>query len=429
MFKQKYQSIALLILFLFSLSLFAVIVYAFGISPVTIYKEDLKKGSGFQTSITVNYGSVENGRILVEFKDDYLNGWIVPAEGVKAGNNYEISVPEGSTHYDVLLNVKIPNDAPNGEHKTNFRLMIVSAPKVQTNGGVGSNVQMAAQADVDLFVIGVDKKSFEILSATLPQTSEETPLQLSLKINNKGNVQLLPLTVNLSIFTKENELIYSSLSKGNKVIPSFTISDTVYTFENTLKEGYYDAKVDVFDNNLLVYSTELPLEIKKPKNTMQTGFLEKVNAPSSLKLNEETKFKGLFSNKDSSIVSAKLVAELYQNNELVETLMSEPSQVNSGNSAELSITYLAKKDGKFTLKAYVIYDDKISNTIETDFIVEEKQAQLAEPKLFANTMDLIIILLIFIVVLIIVYLILHRTHKEEIKETNSKLTKKTKPKK
>lgn len=427
MFKPKYQYIALLTVFLVLLSLFTVIVYGFGISPVTIYKEDLNKGSSFQTTITVNYGDVENGKILVEFKDDYLNGWIVPVEGVKSGNNYEISVPEGSTNYDVLFDVKIPNDAPNGEHKTNFRLMIVSAPKTQASGGVGSNVQMAAQADVDLFVIGEDKKSFEISSTTLPQTYEGTPLQLTLKINNKGNIQLLPLTVNLSIFTKEKELIYSSSTKGNKVIPSFTIDDTVYTFENTLKEGYYDVKVDVFDNNLLVYSTELPLEIKKPKNTMQTGFLDKVNVPSSLKLNEEIQFKGLFSNKDSSTVSAKLVAELYQNNELIETLMSEPLQVSSGSSAELSISYLAKKEGEFTLKAYVIYDDKISNTIETNFVVGEKQVQLAEPKLFANTMDLVIVLLILIVVLVIVYMILHRTHKDEVKEI--KVTKKTKPKK
>lgn len=413
--------ISLMLLIVLSVS-----VLGFGISPSNIYNDNLIKGSTFDTNIRVSHGIIENGQLKIELKKDYMDSWFEVKGGEKTSDGYLVNIAPESQATEVMVTVQVPKDAPNGLHQTNFRVMALSSPSKVENG-MGSVVQMAAQVDVMLTITGDEKKAFEIQLINLPKTEEGSSLKAYIKINNYGNVQLFPLTVNLTVYDSEKKEVYSAQEKASEIINAFTAGTQTVTFANPLNAGFYTAKMVVFDETTKFNTPDLPLEILELQGEKKiSGFLSKIQIPGMAKLNAPVEFIGIFNNNGNVPLSAKLMVELFKNNQKIETLSSETKTIEKGKDSEFKIQYIPTQLGLVDIKVYVVFNDQTSNIMETSMNIgaEEKAASVS----FASLIDIAAIILIFVVVLAIIYWVIHKTKQHPIQPVTQKTTPR-KPKK
>ncbi len=337
-----------------------------GVSPASIKIDDALKGSTYEkTFIAYNTGN-ETGLFTLNASGDSKD-WITFHEinGSAPVNSIEIS---GKGSKKLLVRFKIPQDAANARY--NSTLYVQSVPSQQIQGGAAAQAVMRMPVTVSIVVTGIQRLDGIVKNVNIRDIETGYPLRIYVDFLNTGNVEAKP-TISVDI------------SKDGKAIDSFISSETlvkVYANETIEVEwkttgretGDYSARVSVSLDGKKLEDKTLSFKMHPAGTLTIQGNLTSVDIEGEPLLNSLLKVKGNFANTGQLDTTAKFSAEIYKDNELIDTIQSEELLVPIRKTSSLISYYKIMATGNYVIKGKIFYGTKETEVIEKKFSVADK---------------------------------------------------------
>jgi hypothetical protein len=279
---------------------------------------------------------------------------------------------EGHQSVPLRLYVKIPHEVANGNY--NMSIVIETAP-TEIEMGENSSVVRAsfvAKSSVDIDISGKEVLQGKVEYISAGDTEIGYPVYFETLFVNTGNVIAAP---EMQITVENNLTQVDSFSyKSPGINPN--VREVVRIPWNTtgMEEGDYNATVSVFLGTEKLTVRNVSFEIL-PKGTFtRQGNMTQLKYTGDAKPNELLKITGVFENTGVIVTSAKLIGEVTMGDKLIDTFTSEEIQVPPFGTEDL-VSYLRLSDpGQYTVKAYVLYEGKKTNTSELSINIAEPAA-------------------------------------------------------
>ncbi|KPJ55184.1 hypothetical protein AMJ47_01570 [Parcubacteria bacterium DG_72] len=356
-----------IITFTFSIFLLTanIINAGLGISPSRIIIEHLLRDSHYEKTFVLSRSEPKedlNFRVLVE---DSIKDWITIDQGT------EFTMPAGQQRFPITIIVEPPPDTPNGSYGGNIRL--ISAPRAQEElGGSSAVTSLAAVIQSNFTVTGEQVLEYSILAINIKLVEEESPIGITLTINNTGNVKARPTKVHVDIYDKFKEIFLESYDITEMgFVDAFRKDDIIIEIPNKLSAEQYWAVVSVYRDNILLEEESVVFEIVEAGSLEKQGILKELLIDKEeFGLAEVVKITGLFENTGQVILSAKLVLEINKDDKLIDLIEGELVEIDVNGTKNLVAFFKPPEIGKYTIKGYAIYSGKTSSSKELRFKVK-----------------------------------------------------------
>ncbi len=155
------------------------------------------------------------------------------------------------------------------------------------------------------------------------------------------------------------------LSSDNQTV-GIEKQDSIFLEATTknLTNGEYLVTVKVFLKGELLKEANLPFVLLPPGTLTKQGELIAMTYDGQPALNSLIKIQGLFTNTGQVDVFAKLIAEIYINEVLSDTVESEEILVPSSFDSSITAYYKLEQNGTYVIKGYIAYDGKLTSSKE-----------------------------------------------------------------
>jgi len=225
------------------------VLAGFGVSPPYVKCNHLPRGSHYEQIIYLVRGEPKE-ELLAKVKIDVpgIEDWISIEQGL------EFELPKGIQQFPMKVIVDVPEEAALGEYKGTININTVPLKRIKE----GVTVALGAEVDVDLRVIEGEFSEFNIIRITIGNVEEGSPIKLTLKIENKGNVEAGPTKVHLDVFDKYHQQLLESGEKdiSGKVEP-FRIEEISVEFPTNLGVGQYWGDFKVYKDEEVAIEDKL----------------------------------------------------------------------------------------------------------------------------------------------------------------------------
>ena len=245
-------SFALLALFSFQQG-FA--LAGFGISPPSVVNKDLVPGSSF----------VQDVYLLQSVSDSDLNVDVtvnVPqiADWIKIENGNSFVITKGTQKFPMKVDINVPSNAKLGEYKGTIN--IKTSPVGKQADGVSVNV--GANIAVDLVVSSKTVSNFSIENFQILDSQKGSPIVLSMKVKNVGNVENGPTKASITLFDQygSQQIGQQEDAQITEKVNSFETKDILVHFPNNLEVGSYWANINVYNGDESVADGKMVFEVK-----------------------------------------------------------------------------------------------------------------------------------------------------------------------
>lgn len=313
----------------------------------------------------------------------------------------KFSIPAKSS-YRLKAYLEPPSDIANGVY--NGTIYVLSKPRrIPVVEGHGLSIETAITLFVFVDITGEQIIRYGVKSISAETAEEGDPISFTFTGMNTGNVRTSPVA-RIEIYNWNK----SALLKKE----SFTFGETLPTTERTyvqnvsskgLAEGQYWANVSVFAAGNLVGSDLKTFDIVKKGSLARMGELlhVSVNAPWA-SAGDVVRIDPVFKNTGQVPVSAKFKGEVSVDGMLLDTLESDEIEVQPGASANLTVYYTLKRQGRYTVSGAAYYSGKMTyekGTVINVLPLASKpvEANLLEQKLtFALAAILIILTIMYL---------------------------------
>jgi len=239
----------------------------FGVSPPVLLNENLLPGSSYEQIIyLVRSEPKESLSAKVVITADNFSNWIT----IVNGNEFEI--PEGIQQFPMKIKVNVPSDALLGFYEGKIRIDTKSLSKEPQKDPI--KVAYGGNVSIKLRVTSDKVSDYSIQSMYIEDAPQNLPLNLSVKVWNKGNILNGPNKAKIIIYDIYHK---DKLWEGEEIIAgkvgSFSMGDVFVKFPNTLEMGQYWAEINLFDEKGLAHQDELVFNVIEPVPVKNNNFL------------------------------------------------------------------------------------------------------------------------------------------------------------
>lgn len=354
-----------------------------GVSPASITIEDALKGSTYEKTFTA-YNTGNDSGIFTLNSTGASKDWITFYElnGTAKVESIEITA-KGSKK--LLVKFKIPADAANGVY--NSTLYVQTTPSGSTQGGAVAQAVIRMPVKVSINVTGIQRLDGIVKSIKIRDTEVGYPIKIYVEFQNTGNVEAKPA-------------ISVDISKDGKAIDTFTSSKTSVKVDTTeiiqvewnttgREAGDYSARVGVSLDGKKLEEKTLSFKIYPPGTLTRQGNLTSIDIEGEPLVNRVIKIKGIFINTGQIDTNAKFSAEIYKDNELVDTIKSEELLVCVEKTNSFISYYKITSTGNYAIKGKIFYGNKETDVLEKQFSVANKSTPGFESFILISSVILI----------------------------------------
>ncbi|MCD6550234.1 hypothetical protein J7K24_01660 [bacterium] len=174
----------------------------FGITPPDIINEHLVPGSSFEETIYLTRGDPdEELTAQVIINDSPIKDWITIEKGER------FPLPKGKKIVPMKVLINVPSGAEYGKYKGTITIKAVPS---KNKGGQVSTI-LAGTVDIELLVTQETFSDFKVKIISIPSEIEQnSPLVISIKLENLGNQKTRPSKVHLDIYDLYHKKILKS---------------------------------------------------------------------------------------------------------------------------------------------------------------------------------------------------------------------------
>jgi hypothetical protein len=248
----------------------------FGITPPYVKNTSLTRNSIYEQQILMvrsDPSSSQKAEIAIDAPE--LEGWLEIIEGSP------ILLPSGLQKVPMTVRVRVPSDAEFKEYTGAIRIRTLPADGALAQGSV--NISLGARVDIALTVIDRQIEDFRVRKISVAELNEggkfgwlffPGKIRFDMLIENTGNVDVAPSTVEFRIFDRTGETMLEevkNIGRITKISPYDT--DTVTAeLPTRLPAGSYIARYRVFNGEELKQEGDLTLSIQPQGSVQAAGF-------------------------------------------------------------------------------------------------------------------------------------------------------------
>ncbi len=318
--------------------------------PQTLEITNALRGGEYESTVTIFNPSKAEDTYKVG-AEGQAAGWLsfYQWENKKAFQTLAVA---GESNTDVLVKVKVPADTPNGTYTATIYAQ--SAPA--NAGSMGASIGVRANSHLTIGVTGTEIVSGTVSNISAITTEAGLPLRVETNFQNTGNVAVRP-QINCQISkgdSKVAELGYSNTTvkpNSQEIIP-------VDWTTKADQAGDYVAHVTVSVGDKVIATKEIPFQVVPSGTFTKQGELTGLAYEGEPLLGTMLKIQAAFQNTGQAHVRASLMAEVYCDGSLIDTIKSEESLVAVGQTGTLTSYLKLTKVGKYTIKGHVSYEGK-----------------------------------------------------------------------
>jgi hypothetical protein len=328
------------------------LVNAFGLSVLPVYiKMNVIRGQRFNLSISV-YNPGDEGVTYSIKADDKIANWVSFYIENQSAQINQISVPPTSSS-DFIASFKIPKDVPNGKYLSTIN---VGSSLVGEGSENTSSLSVAVPISVSFQVEGSQFLTGKVISITTTDTEINRLLRIKTEFQNTGDVIATPRIE--FVIIKNGALIANFVHNTTSVYVDNT-SVIITEWDTTGQTvGDYVANVKVYLNVTLLKEENLNFKILERGTLTAEGKIEEVTASNEVITGQPARIEVQFQNTGQIDLIAKISGEVYQNNNLVNTLQSDETLIKVGENGTLTAYFKPTKDGSYLIKSNVAYEGK-----------------------------------------------------------------------
>ncbi len=242
-------------------------VYAFGLSPATLYADNLVPGSHFEQEVViVGTGDSANLIVKVKFNVPGANDWIE----IDRGNEFKFSA--NNKKEKMLISVDVPQGTPVGKYKGSLNLEVI--PEAADNNDGQVSINYGGQIDVVLNVGSKAISSFNVKEVKVFDLEAgghfwfiKFPgiIKAILQIENTGNVAVAPDKIVLKIFDASQKQLLEAVSTDRIAsVKPLTTGWTNARIKTNLPAGSYWATYEIYQGDKIIQTDKIHLSIMAP---------------------------------------------------------------------------------------------------------------------------------------------------------------------
>ncbi|MDG6219293.1 MAG: hypothetical protein QCI00_07620 [Candidatus Thermoplasmatota archaeon] len=361
------------------------------VMPGAINLGDVVKGTYYTRQITIiNSGEEPIGIALSS--EGLLASYITFSQD--SDFSYTFDYLNVSKKENVLVRFFIPLTFPSGFFNTTIYVKTADFFDKDNNNTQTSSIYLSFPICVTLNATGEVNLSGEITYLEIKDNEVGYPILFHIGFLNKGNVIAFPA-------------IYINISRGSWYIDNLKHSQTwidsgrgeiiaiEWDTENR-EPGAYDARVTIVLDENIIEDQNLSFQILPRGSLTRNGELQNLSFSGNLQVGNTIKIIASFKNTGGIETTAKLIGEVYIDDNLVDSIESDGYLVKTGRASELISYYKLVELGQYTINGYVLYEGNQTSIKTISFQMGDE--------LFGNVLNTI---LLFIVVIIIFSFILY----------------------
>ena len=333
-----------------------------GLAPNSYDIKDALRGASYDVPLVItNMGETTTDFAIAA--EGEASAWL--SYDYKGETVEKVSVP-GSSKATFEVKISIPVDAVNGKHQA---IISVTSIPVQTTGG--SSVAVGALSHLDIEVTGN-----QIIAATASGIKTEDvetgyPLKIEVFVQNTGNVEVNPIiTANIT----SNGKAIDSVTKDDAKVGAGKGDFIIVEWDTTGNPvADYQAKVVVKVDGKDIASQDLSFKILPLGALTRSGELKSLELNDAPLVNLPSKMTATFVNTGQIDTRAKLTGEIYRDGQLIDTFTGEELLIAKGMEGQLTAYITVTDTGDYTIKGWVVYEGKETESKELDMTVTEPQ--------------------------------------------------------
>ena len=379
-----------------------------GISPSRLSIDHMLRGVEHRQTFVLSHGNHEEAKYLRVLVDDEIADWVTTDQGL------EFTWPEdGEQQFPINVIVTPPRDAPNGTYSGDIRIINTIEPDVTAEGN-SAIVSLAVSIKAEFTLSDEQVLDYDVHTIRIsPEVEEETPLEFTLHIENKGNVRAAPTRIEVDFYDKYNESkIASEDAEGFGSVAAFDQDGEILVeLPHGLSTGQYWARVLVFQDDTLLKEADAVFEVLPTGTLEKEGKLKGLENEANIDVGSVLKINSEFENTGEQDLVATLMVEIYRDDQLVEVLESTARSVRVGQTEQLAVFFTPQEAGTYMIEGKAEYAGQ-----ETDIARSKVTVGMAAMEIF-TTRNIAIGVAILIALIIILKLI-GRSAKKDVDELN-----------
>ncbi|MDG1950661.1 MAG: hypothetical protein P8J32_07660 [bacterium] len=411
----------MLLLLSMAASLFPSPVHAVGLAPSKIYVDSLLRNTTQMRTVTLYRSPDDIGNVHIRVEpDEFQTDFFVLEER-------ELVILEGQNEIDYSFGVT-PGSAANGEHELKLRFMKTSDP---TQASVGSAVSVVTgvTAQIIATVGGEEDLEYSFMSVYGQSTEEEMDVPIVYLVNNTGNVDWRPTSIEFVIFNEVGEEAGKHIFEAGGIEP-ISAGQTNQSFRSylpiSLERGAYNVSVSFYNGEELAGTLEStqPFQVYPSGTLAQSGTLHGASTNKDVyTLGEKVKISAPFTNDGAVHLSAVFVTEISRDGNILDLIRSSDYSVVPEEEMVFTELLDATEIGEYSITSYVEYGNKQTPVAVATFSVVEQLPEAVDASGGADHLNTFAGLLLFTIIIFIFFLLyfLYK-HKKKKKENDDPST-------
>lgn len=239
-----------------------------GISPSDWIEKNALRGSRIEKTFTLSRSNPDEDLYFKAAIEGEIKDWIKIEKGL------DFVMPKGEQQFPVKVIIDVPQDAEYRNYQAEIRLK--SESKSKETSGMGSSVLLNALIRINLIVSQKQVLDYEILQITIPKQEEGNPINVLLKIWNRGNVEAKPTRLTIDFFDKYNQAKIDSKDLTDfsniKAVAAFSEGEIKLEIPLQLGIEQYWAKVKVYQDEKVLKSEEITFDVVEKGSLSKKDF-------------------------------------------------------------------------------------------------------------------------------------------------------------
>lgn len=333
-----------------------------GLGPSELQIHDALRGTSVERTVTVyNLGDVLTP--VTMSADGTAGSWV----SFYSPDNRKVPVTvfnvKSRENIPVVVRITIPPDTANGGYNTTIHAKIT--PPELKGVELGVTASMEALTTITVDVTGQQTVSGTVDYILADDTEVNFPLTIRTLFRNTGNVAVNPvITATISGKTGTIDTVkYSAttINAGDSQVIAVRWNKT------NIEPGNYTANVKVNLDNTPVTGSSVPFIVYPEGTLSRQGQLTGLSYDGIPSQDSLLKIIGAFENSGRIETRAKMIGEVYRDATLVDTFTTDELSIPVNDKGELTYYLKITAPGKYTVKAYVLYEGKKTETKELTF--------------------------------------------------------------
>jgi len=246
-------------------------------------------------------------------------------------------------------------------------------------------------------VTGEQHLSIGLSEVQLRDTEVYFPIEVSMYVDNKGNVKLSP-TVDVRIMNEKGSVVKSVQKKVDILLPKKSEKVEFEIDSSDFDPAEYTANINLKFNDEIHDSRAIPFSILPEGTWVPEGELrELITSATETKLGNTIKLTGIFYNTGDVRTKARLLIETYVGGNLVKAIETRELTSRPKSETTFEAYYQPEQAGRHVIKGKVLYGEAETPPIVTT-------VDVGGDSILGSYAPILLILVMIIVIIVVYYL-------------------------